>query len=101
MRARGITELSTASRSRHELGRLPGTPPRSPRRLKGRSSRREVSLRQSQAGHDVRYVAEAATRLGVSTKTIEAHRANIMRKLRLRSVSDLVRYAIRNNIVQP
>jgi DNA-binding CsgD family transcriptional regulator len=42
-----------------------------------------------------------ATRLGVSTKTIEAHRANIMRKLRLRSASDLVRYAIRNNIVQP
>jgi DNA-binding NarL/FixJ family response regulator len=44
---------------------------------------------------------EAAATLGVSVKTIEAHRANIMRKLRLRSVSDLVRYAIRNGIVQP
>lgn len=44
---------------------------------------------------------EAASRLGVSVKTIEAHRANVMRKLRLRSVSDLVRYAIRNNIAQP
>jgi DNA-binding NarL/FixJ family response regulator len=44
---------------------------------------------------------EAAARLGVSVKTIEAHRANIMRKLRLRSISDLVRYAIRNKIVQP
>ena len=30
-----------------------------------------------------------------------AHRANIMRKLRLRSVTDLVRYAICNKIVQP
>jgi DNA-binding NarL/FixJ family response regulator len=40
--------------------------------------------------------------LGISVKTIEAHRANIiMRKLRLRSVSELVRYAIRNKIVQP
>lgn len=36
-----------------------------------------------------------------SVKTIEAHRANIMRKLHLRSVSDLVRYAIRNKIAQP
>jgi DNA-binding NarL/FixJ family response regulator len=43
----------------------------------------------------------AAATLGISVKTIEAHRANIMRKLRLRSVSDLVRYAIRNQIVQP
>jgi DNA-binding NarL/FixJ family response regulator len=43
----------------------------------------------------------AAATLGISVKTIESHRANIMRKLRLRSVSDLVRYAIRNKIVQP
>jgi len=42
---------------------------------------------------------QAASTLGVSVKTIEAHRANIMRKLRLRSVSDLVRFAIRNGIV--
>lgn len=44
---------------------------------------------------------EAATTLGVSVKTIEAHRANIMHKLRFRSFSDMVRYAIRNKIVQP
>jgi DNA-binding NarL/FixJ family response regulator len=43
---------------------------------------------------------ESAAALGVSVKTIEAHRANIMRKLHLRSASDLVRYAVRNNIVQ-
>jgi DNA-binding NarL/FixJ family response regulator len=44
---------------------------------------------------------EVASTLGITVKTIEAHRANIMRKLHLRSVSDLVRYAIRNRIVQP
>ena len=44
---------------------------------------------------------DAASSLGISVKTVEAHRANIMRKLQLRSVSDLVRYAIRNKIVQP
>jgi len=43
---------------------------------------------------------ETAAALGVSVKTVEAHRGNIMRKLRLRSVTDLVRYAIRNKIVQ-
>jgi DNA-binding NarL/FixJ family response regulator len=44
---------------------------------------------------------EAASALGISVKTIEAHRANLMRKLHLRSVSDLVRYAVRNQIVEP
>lgn len=42
---------------------------------------------------------EIASRLGISVKTAEAHRANIMRKLNLGSVSDLVRYAVRNKIV--
>jgi DNA-binding NarL/FixJ family response regulator len=43
---------------------------------------------------------EAAATLGVTVKTIEAHRASIMRKLNLRSFSDLMRYAIRNRIVK-
>jgi PAS domain S-box-containing protein len=44
---------------------------------------------------------EAAATLRISVKTIENHRANIMRKLQLGSVMDLVRYAIRNKIVHP
>ncbi|MGA7684687.1 MAG: response regulator transcription factor [Terriglobales bacterium] len=47
-------------------------------------------------GKSSREVAEA---LGLSVKTAETHRANIMRKLHLHSVSDLVLYAVRNNIV--
>ncbi|MFY9528463.1 MAG: response regulator transcription factor [Candidatus Acidiferrales bacterium] len=38
--------------------------------------------------------------LGISTKTAETHRANIMRKLELHSVGELVRYALRNQIVE-
>jgi len=37
--------------------------------------------------------------LGCSHKTVEVHRASIMKKLELKSISDLVRYAIRNGIV--
>ncbi len=44
---------------------------------------------------------EVAMALGMSIKTAETHRTNIMRKLDLHSVTDLVRYAIRNNIIQP
>ena len=42
---------------------------------------------------------EVAGALGLSVKTAETHRSNIMRKLQLHSVSDLVLYAVRNNIV--
>jgi DNA-binding NarL/FixJ family response regulator len=42
---------------------------------------------------------EVAVALGLSVKTSEMHRSNIMRKLELHSVSDLVLYAVRNNIV--
>jgi DNA-binding NarL/FixJ family response regulator len=44
---------------------------------------------------------EVADALGISVKTAETHRAAIMRKLELQSLADLVRYAIRNNIIQP
>jgi DNA-binding NarL/FixJ family response regulator len=44
---------------------------------------------------------EIADQLSISTRTAETHRAATMRKLKLRSVAELVRYAIRNQIIQP
>jgi len=44
---------------------------------------------------------EIASSLGISIKTVETHRSAIMRKLGLQSITDLVRYAIRNKIIQP
>jgi DNA-binding NarL/FixJ family response regulator len=43
---------------------------------------------------------EVAVALGLSIKTAETHRANIMRRLDCHCVSDLVRYAVRNHIVE-
>ncbi|MBA2435564.1 MAG: response regulator transcription factor [Chthoniobacterales bacterium] len=42
---------------------------------------------------------QAATVLGISAKTVETHRATIMRKLRVGSFAELVRYAVRSRIV--
>jgi DNA-binding NarL/FixJ family response regulator len=43
---------------------------------------------------------EAALALGISVKTAETHRANIMRKLEVHSVSEVVRYAVQNHIIE-
>lgn len=44
---------------------------------------------------------EIAQKLGVSLKTIESHRANLMDKLDIHKVSGLVRFAIRAGLVAP
>lgn len=43
---------------------------------------------------------DVADKLGISVKTVETHRAAIMRKLGLHSIGELVRYAIRNHIIE-
>jgi DNA-binding CsgD family transcriptional regulator len=44
---------------------------------------------------------EIAAKLGISVKTAETHRSRVMAKLNLNSIPDLVRYAVRNGIVEP
>jgi len=44
---------------------------------------------------------EIAGQLNIAVKTVETHRAHIMRKLGIHSVSELVRYAVRNNLLSP
>lgn len=42
---------------------------------------------------------EIAAKLFISTKTVEAHKANIVRKLKLETRADLVRYAIHHHLI--
>lgn len=44
---------------------------------------------------------EIASELNISVKTADTHRSNIMRKLDIHSISELVRYAVRNQIIEP
>jgi DNA-binding NarL/FixJ family response regulator len=89
-----------SERVRRATGRDPlesGNGTRSLKPLTLTSREREVLqlLAEGQANKEVAHT------LGISTKTAETHRARIMAKLELHSVSELVRYAIRNSIIQP
>ena len=42
-----------------------------------------------------------AALLGISAKTVETHRAAVMKKLGAKSVAELIRYAIRANMIEP
>jgi DNA-binding NarL/FixJ family response regulator len=68
------------------------------------SQRRELLTRRERVV--VQLIAEGNTNktmctiLGVSLKTIESHRASAMRKLGFHTTADLVRYAVRNRMVE-
>jgi DNA-binding NarL/FixJ family response regulator len=78
----------------------PGQVPASPERLTSRSvlTPREREVVQLLA--EGKSTKGVASHLNISEKTAETHRTNIRRKLKLRSVGELVLYAVRNNIVQ-
>jgi DNA-binding NarL/FixJ family response regulator len=59
---------------------------------------REVEVVQLLAGGKSN--KEVASKLGVSTRTVESHRNHIMHKMSFGSFSELVRFAIRNNLVE-
>lgn len=62
------------------------------------SPREALVLRLIAEGHGNKDIGKI---LNLSPKTIESHRAAVMRKLKLPSTAALVRYAIRNKLVEP
>src|SRR5216684_7858166 len=49
-------------------------------------------------GHTSAAIAE---RLGISPRTVEVHRANLLHKLGLRTQTDVIRYALRRGLLPP
>ncbi len=74
-------------------------PTRASLRPAGVLTRREREVLQLLA--EGRANKAVAKLLGISVKTAETHRARIMRKLGMKSLAELVRYAIRNGFVEP
>jgi two-component system response regulator NreC len=44
---------------------------------------------------------EVASELDISTKTVEAHRTSLMRKVGVRKATELVRYALKHGLIEP
>jgi DNA-binding NarL/FixJ family response regulator len=72
-----------------------------------KTSRAEISVLSSRERDVVRLIAEGlstkaiARLLILSPKTVETHRTSSFRKLNASTLADLVRYAIRNKLIEP
>ncbi len=86
----------------HSHSVLHDTPASGPKRSPARTSKNLTSRERDvvQLLAEGRSNKEAAAILGLSVKTIKTHRAATMRKLKFTRSSDLIRYAIRNKIIQ-
>lgn len=70
----------------------------------GRSDNRPLSRREVQVATllaEGRTAPEIGAELHISSGTVDVHRRNLMRKLRLHNVVDLTKYAIRSGLVLP
>lgn len=67
------------------------------RNNQGLSGREKEVLKLLAEGYNNREISEM---LVISVKTVEAHRANIMRKYHFKNITELVLYAVRNHIVE-
>jgi DNA-binding CsgD family transcriptional regulator len=75
-------------------GEVPAEAPRN--RLERLTPREREVLARIAAGHTNR---EIATQLGISPRTVESHRESLMKKLSLRSVAELTRFALQSGLV--
>ena len=84
-----VSDLMAGAHNRHRFGPAVTT--------KGKLSPREREVVQLMA--EGRSAKDVAPILNIALKTVETHRSNILRKLKLHSIAELVLYAVRNEIV--
>ena len=89
-RVHALAAHRRARRHRVSVGSVPDS---------GRLTPREREVLQLLA--EAKSNKEIGTALGITTKTAETHRSHIMTKLNLHSMSELVRYAVRNRVIEP
>jgi DNA-binding NarL/FixJ family response regulator len=77
-------------------GYLRGTPVETDSSMPALSSREREIVQLLAEGRSNKEVARV---LGISVKTAETHRSNIMRKMEFSSLADLIRFAVRNKII--
>jgi DNA-binding NarL/FixJ family response regulator len=74
------------------------------RRVRSQGSAHALTDRQQQVLQQVaegKNTKEIAYGLKLSVKTVESHRAQLMKRLNIHDVAGLVRYAIRAGLVRP
>jgi DNA-binding NarL/FixJ family response regulator len=77
-------------------GYLRGTPLEADNSMPALSAREREIVQLLAEGRSNKEVARV---LGISVKTAETHRSNIMRKMEFGSLADLIRFAVRNKII--
>lgn len=82
-RSRGMTEVYEDRRQR---GRA-----RKPDRVRSRSAATSGRMQSTK---------EIAARLGIGDTTVDTYRSNLLRKLKLHSVSEVIGYAVRQELVE-
>lgn len=92
-----VDHEGSRARTPRRSERIPATADDEPSRGMLTSRERQV-LRQLAEGKTNK---EIGAQLTISARTVETHRARLMRKLNLHSMSELVRYAIRHRIIKP
>ena len=88
--------MPTSRRSKKQTKKRVPRKPAATKSTGGLTPRQREILKLVSQGHTNR---DIAGRLSISPRTVETHRANLMRKLGLKTQTDLIRYALKRGIL--